>query len=138
VPELAGHVQAVKFDPDTGQLDIVPEAPAYGTKLRWTAPKLIAQANQQVKGAAVRTIHVLPPSPRTATSTTAAADPEAAPAAAPTGPVRTRDSASAGYRRALEAHQHVHAERRADPAIAAAVERQDQALRKQPSHWAVG
>jgi hypothetical protein len=23
VPELAGHVQAVKFDPDTGQLDVV-------------------------------------------------------------------------------------------------------------------
>ncbi|WP_240676877.1 DciA family protein [Actinacidiphila soli] len=60
-PELAGHIQAVKFAPDTGQLDIVPEAPAYGTTLRWTAPKLIAQANQQVKGTAVHTIHVLPP-----------------------------------------------------------------------------
>ncbi|MET9760030.1 hypothetical protein ABZ016_13390 [Streptomyces sp. NPDC006372] len=36
-PELAGHVQAVAFDADTGRLDL---APAYGTKLRWSAPKL--------------------------------------------------------------------------------------------------
>ena len=39
------------FDAETGQLDVVPDVPAYGTKLRWTAPKLIARANQQVKGA---------------------------------------------------------------------------------------
>ncbi|MGC9544198.1 hypothetical protein [Streptomyces sp. UG1] len=38
-PELAGHVQAVAFDPDTGRLDVVPAAPAYGTKLRWSTPK---------------------------------------------------------------------------------------------------
>ncbi|MEH0449868.1 DUF721 domain-containing protein [Streptomyces sp. B21-102] len=36
-PELAGHVQAVAFDADTGRLDVAPEAPAYGTKLRWSA-----------------------------------------------------------------------------------------------------
>ncbi len=35
-PELAGHVQAVKFDSDTGRLDVAPDAPAFGTKLRWT------------------------------------------------------------------------------------------------------
>lgn len=29
------------FDADTGRLDIVPDAPAIGTKLRWNAPKLI-------------------------------------------------------------------------------------------------
>ena len=40
-PELAGHVQAVAFDADTGRLDVAPEAPAYGTKLRWSAPKLM-------------------------------------------------------------------------------------------------
>ncbi|MET8820469.1 hypothetical protein [Streptomyces rochei] len=37
VPELAGHVQAVAFDVDTGRLDVVPDAPAYGTRLRWSA-----------------------------------------------------------------------------------------------------
>ncbi|MFF3275954.1 DUF721 domain-containing protein [Streptomyces chrestomyceticus] len=40
VPELAGRVQAVAFDADTGRLDVVPAAPAVGTKLRWSAPKL--------------------------------------------------------------------------------------------------
>ncbi|MER7108791.1 DciA family protein [Streptomyces sp. NPDC000229] len=62
-PELAGHVQAVKFDADTGRLDVAPDAPAYGTKVRWIAPKLIAAANEQVPDARVRTLHVLPPAP---------------------------------------------------------------------------
>ncbi|MEE1798391.1 DciA family protein [Streptomyces sp. JV176] len=42
-PELAGHARAVRFHAESGKLDIVPDAPAYGTKLRWTAPKLIAR-----------------------------------------------------------------------------------------------
>ncbi|CAL9328648.1 hypothetical protein SUDANB120_00025 [Streptomyces sp. enrichment culture] len=50
-PELAGHVQAVGFDADTGRLDLAPDAPAYGTQLRWSAPKLIAAANEKVRGA---------------------------------------------------------------------------------------
>ncbi|WP_413752163.1 hypothetical protein NRF20_06010 [Streptomyces sp. R-74717] len=34
VPELAGRAQAVAFDVDTGRLDVAPDAPACGTKLR--------------------------------------------------------------------------------------------------------
>ncbi|MFJ1998491.1 hypothetical protein [Streptomyces asiaticus] len=34
VRELTGHARAVKFDADTGRLDVVPDALAYGTKLR--------------------------------------------------------------------------------------------------------
>jgi hypothetical protein len=45
-PELAGHVQAVAFDADTGRLDV---APAYSTKLRWSAPKLVAAANEKCR-----------------------------------------------------------------------------------------
>nr|WP_260616970.1 DciA family protein [Streptomyces sp. WAC05458] len=74
-PELAGHVQAVGFDADTGRLDVAPDAPAYGTKLRWIAPKLIAAANGKVQGANVRALHVLAPAPVKAGSATAAADP---------------------------------------------------------------
>ncbi|MEU5109735.1 hypothetical protein AB0H07_47155 [Streptomyces sp. NPDC021354] len=55
------------------------------------------------------------------------ADPE--PAAAPAGPVRTLETASGGYRRALAAHQEVAPPRRVDPAIAEAVERQTAAMR---------
>lgn len=78
-PEFAGHVQAVKFDADTVRLDVAPDAPAYGTKVRWIAPKLITPANEQVPNAGVRTLHVLPPTPGKTAPTTAAAGPAAPP-----------------------------------------------------------
>ncbi|MFF7365022.1 DciA family protein [Streptomyces sp. NPDC008125] len=60
-PELVGRVRAVGYDADTGRLDVVPGTPAAATKLRWSAPKLSAAANEQVPGANVRTVHVLAP-----------------------------------------------------------------------------
>ena len=46
--EQAGHVQAGKSDADTGRLDVAPpDAPAYGTKVRWIAPKLISAATNR-------------------------------------------------------------------------------------------
>ncbi|WP_233157556.1 DciA family protein [Amycolatopsis sp. KNN50.9b] len=103
-PELAGHVQAMGFDADTGRLGVAPDAPAYGTQLRWKAPKLIAAANERVSGANVRSIHVLAPATAKAGPATAAAEPDPQPAAS-TGPVRTRETASDGYHRALAAHR---------------------------------
>ncbi|MFC9623891.1 hypothetical protein ACFTXM_29155 [Streptomyces sp. NPDC056930] len=50
-----------------------PDAPAYGTKLRWSAPKLIAAANERAPGTNVRTLHVLPPAPVKADPAPAAA-----------------------------------------------------------------
>ncbi|MGW7620757.1 DUF721 domain-containing protein [Streptomyces antimycoticus] len=123
-PELTGHAQAVKFDTDTGRLDVVPDAPAYGTKLRWSAPKLIAAANTGVPGANVRTLHVLPPAPGDAGSAPGAADPGLRPVA-PEAPVRTRETASPGYQQALAAHQASRPERVLDPRTAAAIERQN-------------
>ncbi|GGX29398.1 DciA family protein [Streptomyces chryseus] len=110
-PELAGHVQAVAFDADTGRLDVVPDAPAYGTKLRWTTPRLVAAVNEKVPGTHVRSVHVRPPA-SSATQPPPPAATEADPAvpeppAVAAGPVKTRETASAGYRRALAAHQAV-------------------------------
>ncbi|CAM5325200.1 hypothetical protein [Streptomyces griseus] len=48
----------------------------------------------------------------------------------PIGPVRPRETACEGYRRALAAHQEVAPPRRVDPGIAAAVERQTAAMRE--------
>ncbi|MFJ8546291.1 DciA family protein [Streptomyces sp. NPDC093586] len=127
-PELAGHVQAVGFDADTGRLDVTPDAPAYGTQLRWSAPKLIAAANEKVQGSHVRTLHVLAPAAGKAGPVTAAADLDRQPAA-PAGPVRTRETASDGYRRALAAHQAVAPPSRIDPSIAEVVEWQTAAMR---------
>ncbi|MEV5454703.1 DciA family protein [Streptomyces sp. NPDC052535] len=126
-PELAGHVQAVGFDADTGRLDVAPDAPAYGTQLRWKAPKLIAAANEKVSGANVRTVHVLAPAPAKAGPTTAAADPAPQPAV-PAVPVERRTPPE-GYRRAIEAHRQAARPSRVDPAIAEAVERQTAAMR---------
>ncbi|MEU9654387.1 DUF721 domain-containing protein [Streptomyces sp. NPDC048110] len=128
-PELAGHVQAVGFDADTGRLDVAPDAPAYGTKLRWSEPKLIAAANETVSGANVRTLHVLAPASAKAGPATAAADPDPQPAA-PAGPVRTPETASDGYRRALAAHRQAAPPSRVDPGITEAVERQNRAMRE--------
>jgi len=130
-PELAGHVQAVKFDADNGRLDVVPDAAAYGTKLRWSAPKLIAAANEQVQGAAVRTLHVLPPALSTAGPTTAAANPGPQ-LTTPAGPVKTRETASEGYRRALAAHQAGRNNRVVNPKIQAAAERQTREQAREP------
>ncbi|GHA68756.1 MULTISPECIES: hypothetical protein [Streptomyces] len=44
----------MRFDADTGRLDAAPDAPAYGTKLRWSAPKLVAAPDEKVRGANVR------------------------------------------------------------------------------------
>lgn len=127
VPELAGRVQATAFDADTGRLDVVPDAPAVGTKLRWSAPKLIAAANERVPGANVRALHVLAPAPaRTATITAAAAP--AAPDL-PAVPVERRPPPD-GYRRAIEAHRQAAPPSRVDPGIAEAVERQTAAMRE--------
>ncbi|WP_329453195.1 DUF721 domain-containing protein (plasmid) [Streptomyces sp. NBC_01724] len=124
VPRLAGHTRAAKFDADTGQLDVVPDAPAYGTMLRWSAPKLIARANQMVTGAAVRTVHVLSSAPHTADRTTTATDPaDPAPASVPkVAPPRTRQTASGACRRALEAHQASRTRVGVDPAVQARTE----------------
>jgi len=129
--ELAGHVQAMKFDADTSRLDVVPDAAAYGTKLRWSAPKLIAAANEQVQGANVRTLHVLPPAPSTTGTATAAADPAPQPAT-PAGPVKTRETASEGYRRALAAHQAGRRNRVVNPEIRHAAERQAREQAREP------
>ncbi|MDX3170277.1 DciA family protein [Streptomyces scabiei] len=127
-PELAGHVQAVKFDADTGRLDVVPDAPAYGTKLRLSAPKLVAAANAKVQGANVRAVHVLAPAPVKAGSATAAADPIPQPTMS-AGPVQRRTPPD-GYRLAVEAHRQAARPSRVDPDIAAAVERQTAAMRE--------
>ncbi|MGP3637243.1 DUF721 domain-containing protein [Streptomyces sp. 24-1644] len=128
VPELAGRVRAVAFDVEVGRLDVVPDAPACGTQLRWSAPKLIAAANDTVPGANVRALHVLAPAPVNAGPAMAAAEPDPQPTA-PAAPVERRTPPE-GYRRAIEAHREAAVPSRVDPGIAEAVERQNRAMRE--------
>jgi hypothetical protein len=67
-PELAGHARAVVFGADTGRVDVAPTprrpgAPAYGTKLRYSASELIAAAKAKAPGVNVRALYVLPSAP---------------------------------------------------------------------------
>ncbi|MFS0697994.1 DUF721 domain-containing protein [Streptomyces nitrosporeus] len=108
-PELAGWVRAVGFDAETGRLDVVPDAPAVATKLRWTAPKLVAAATEKVPGANVRVLRVLAPAAVKAGPATAAE-----PAPPPTTPAAALGSAGGlprGHRRPprhLEHHPPAH------------------------------
>uniref|UniRef100_UPI002F90FC27 DciA family protein n=2 Tax=Streptomyces TaxID=1883 RepID=UPI002F90FC27 len=126
-PELAGHVAAVSYDADSGQLTVCPESSAWATKARLEQTRIIAAANQSAGRTVVRTLRILAPG-TVAVPEPADADPE--PAAAPAGPPRTRETASDGYRRALAAHQEAAPPSRVDPAIAEAVERQTAAMRE--------
>ncbi|GAA2265944.1 hypothetical protein GCM10010232_67760 [Streptomyces amakusaensis] len=122
-------MEAVAFDADTGRLDLTPDTPAAGTKLRWSAPKLITAVNEQVPEVNVRALHVLTPAPlKTGPTTTADAAPAPQPAV-PVVPVERRPPPE-GYRRAVEAHRQAARPSRVDPGIAAAVERQTKAMRE--------
>ncbi|MCY0930894.1 DciA family protein [Streptomyces sp. H27-H1] len=127
-PELAGRVKATAFHVEDGRLDVVPNAPAVGTQLRWSAPKLIAAANAAVSGGCVRALHVLAPAVKAGPATAPTA-PDNSQSAVPAVPVERRPPPD-GYRRALEAHREAVAPSRVDPGIAEAVERQNRAMRE--------
>ncbi|MFG3142434.1 DciA family protein [Streptomyces sp. NPDC048211] len=127
-PELAGHVAAVSYDPDSGQLTVCPESSAWATKARLEQARVIAAANKAAGRTVVRALRVLAPGavPAPGPADVAPADP----APAPTGPAKSRETACEGYRRALAAHQEAAVPSRVDPGIAEAVERQNRAMRE--------
>ncbi|MFE5901189.1 DciA family protein [Streptomyces sp. NPDC056488] len=128
-PDLAGHVAAVAYDADSGQLTVCPESSAWATRARLEQTRVIAAANKAAGRTVVRALRVLAPGAVPAPAPAAAAPADPAPAA-PAGPAKTRETACEGYRRALAAHQEVAVPSRVDPGIAAAVERQTAAMRE--------
>ncbi|MFF0486802.1 DciA family protein [Streptomyces sp. NPDC004435] len=104
-PTLPAHVQATGYDPETGRLDLRPDSPAYATQLRLLTARIIATANEHTGASAVQALRVLPPGAIDTTPPPATDRPTPGAAAAPAGPVKTRETASAGYRLALEAHR---------------------------------
>ncbi|MET9388506.1 DUF721 domain-containing protein [Streptomyces sp. NPDC002928] len=125
-PEFAGHVTAIGYDADSGRLTLCPESAAWATKLRLEQVGVVEAANQSAGRKVVRGLRILVPG----SVPVPGPDDVAAPAAAPKGPVKTRENACAGYRRALSAHQEVRPVGRVDTAIAEAAERQSRAMRE--------
>jgi hypothetical protein len=142
-PELAGHVHVGRFDAESGVLELVPASPAYATQLRLSSGALVTRINaalhdgqdqqQQARGQAlVRSIRVLAPgSGQTVQAAQTGSVPADPSEPAEVGPARTREGASAGYRQALAAHQAKKSGQPdpVRPAVRAAIERQEQALR---------
>ncbi|WP_069772222.1 DciA family protein [Streptomyces sp. LUP30] len=124
-PELAGHVAAVGYDADSGQLTVCPESSAWATKTRLEQIRIVDAANKSAGRTVVRALRILAPG-----SVAVPDHVDVVPAAAPTGPARTRETACEGYRRALAAHQEAVPPRRVDQGIAEAVERQTAAMRE--------
>ncbi|HBF83904.1 MAG TPA: DUF721 domain-containing protein [Streptomyces sp.] len=139
VPELAGRVKAVVFDAEAGRLDVVPDVPACGTQLRWSAPKLIAVANERVSGANVRALHVLAPAPVNAGPAPAVAEVAAPQPTATVAPVQ-RPAPPEGYREAIAAHRAAWArQQHTNPEVQAAAERQlRDRIREPEEHFANG
>lgn len=125
-PELAGHVFAVGYDPDSGRLTVCPESSAWATKARLEQARIIAAANASAGRRVVRGLRILAPG-----SVPPALDDDVVQAPeVPKDPVKTRELASDGYHRALAAHRQAAPPRLADPAITEAVGRQTRAMRE--------
>jgi hypothetical protein len=124
-PQYAGLVQPVHYDEHTGRLDLRPGSHSYAAQLRLLGGQLAKQINDKMGRPVVRTIRVLPVG-NVATAEQPAAAPESA---ATEAPVRTRETASPGYRRTLEAHQAAKADGEpTNPYVVDAIERQDRML----------
>ncbi|MDX3697326.1 DUF721 domain-containing protein [Streptomyces europaeiscabiei] len=126
-PELAGHVAAVGYDADSGQLTVCPESAAWATKTRLERTCIVDAANEAAGRMVVRALRILAPGsvPASEPDDDALIGPDA-----PTGPAKTREAACDGYRRALAAHREAAPQSRADPGIAEAAERQNRAMRE--------
>lgn len=130
-PQLPEHVQAVAFHPDTGQLDLRPDSPAYGTQLRLITQQIITAVNDSAGKDTIRTIRVLPVGHTSLGHTPDTPEPSAATPTAPSPPASSaKPEPSPGYRQALAAYQAARPAPRVDPALADAVARQTEALRE--------
>lgn len=99
-PELAPHVAAVRFEHDTGTLHLQPVSNSYATQLRILHAQIVRRIHDKTGTRTVRRLRILPVGPWQQPSPNHTPDP--APTTPPPAPVRTRENASPGYRRALE------------------------------------
>ncbi|MFJ3438843.1 DciA family protein [Streptomyces cyaneofuscatus] len=144
-PQLPNHVRAVTFHPETGQLDLLPESPAYATQLRLISSRIITAANATTGTGTVRTIRVLPPGTVPADQPARLASPSLAPTA-PHMPTTAPETPTDGYRETIAAHRATWNTTRhhTNPKIQKAAERQlrerqlRERLREPEEHFADG
>ncbi|MFJ3594581.1 DUF721 domain-containing protein [Streptomyces sp. NPDC090231] len=132
-PELAGKVEAVRYDSQNRTLHLRPVTPAYRTQLNLHQKQIIAKVNEVAGPDAVRHLEILRPADLTARpfheplSAGSSRAPE--PAAAPRPVAATAESARRetpeGYREAIATHRAVWTrQQHTNPKILTAAERQ--------------
>lgn len=127
-PQFANTVQPTGYDPERGVLQLRPSSHAIASGLRILGGQLAKQINDKMGSPVVQAIRVLPVGTLPDRSREIPDEPPRA--AEPLPPVRTRETASPGYRTALEAALTHRTERQpTTPHVAAAIERQEAALR---------
>ncbi|MFE1451917.1 DciA family protein [Streptomyces olivaceoviridis] len=98
-PQFAGRVEPAAYDEQTGRLDLRPASHAYAAQLRLLGGQLAKQINDKLGRPIVRSIRVLP------VGSVRGTEPTSMPPSEATGtnqtPVKTRDTASTGYRHVL-------------------------------------
>lgn len=125
-PQYAGLVQPVHYEEQTGRLDLRPGSHSYAAQLRLLGGQLAKQINDKLGKPVVRTIRVLPVG---AVDTTPAADTDPQRTESQ-GPVKTRETASTGYRDTLAlALEHKPEKQPTNPYVIDAIARQEAALR---------
>ena len=126
-PQFADTVQPVGYDPERGVLELRPLTHTIAAGLRIMGGQLAKQINDKLGTPTVRSIRVLAVGAPARSIQESAAEPVTA---EPQAPIRTRETASPGYRAALEAALANRPERQsANPYVAEAETRQVAALR---------
>ncbi|MGW2652048.1 DciA family protein [Streptomyces sp. NPDC001478] len=127
---LARHVEAVRFDGETGCLDLQPEFPAYATHLMFEADRLINRTNEAVRVGTVKTIRILRPGPVTRVPTQADAAPGGQGLSAPSARSEPRREPPAGYLEAVKAARAHRGLLQASSELAAIAGRQSRDARR--------
>lgn len=118
-PQYVGRVQPVHYDAASGRLDLRPGSHAYASQLRLLGAQLCKQINDKIGSIVVRSIRVLPVG-EVAEPVAAMPGVGSIPAAVSAGPVKTRETASPGYRHVLALHHNHRPERPGENALIAA------------------
>ena len=130
-PQYVGRVEPVHYDPRAGRLDLRPSSPAYATQLRLLGGQLCKQINDKMGQDLVRSIRVLPVGALSNEESSSRPAPATPAAAFDPGPVKTRDTASDGYKATIAAVRRA-APRTVDPRVLEAIARQDQDAAREP------